>query len=117
MKQILFTLGFYLLITPLQALADFNDVLPKKGPIDGDLPDGDITTHFVPRVIDIMITSAYTISVGFMLYAAFLYIYAHGDEGDLDKAKNIFIYSVVGFLIITVSYAIVQGVTNFNFVF
>jgi hypothetical protein len=111
MKKILILTGFYLM-TPFIALADFIDLLPKKQSISGNLPQGDLATHFLPRFIDIMIKSAYTISVGFMIYAALLYFIAHGEEGEAKKAKKILIYGAIGFVIITISYAIVEGVTK-----
>lgn len=99
-------------MTPFIVFADFIDILPRKQKIAGDLPAGDLATHFLPRFIDIMIKTAYTISVGFIIYAGLLYFIAHGNDGETKKAKQILIYGAIGFIIITVSYAIVEGVTR-----
>ena len=77
-----------------------------------NLPSGDVATHFIPRFIDIFLKISYTVTVVVIIFAGGLYIYAQGDDGDTDKAKNILIYGVVGFLIITVAYAFVQGILN-----
>lgn len=113
----LFFLSAYFFLLPFQLFADFNDVLPSDRQIDGNLPTGDAVTHFIPRVIDILIKSAYTIDLAILIYAAFLYFLGHGDDGDYGKAKTTFIYSVVGFLIISISYAIVTGVTMLTWKF
>ncbi|MBT4936494.1 hypothetical protein HON22_01105 [Candidatus Peregrinibacteria bacterium] len=80
-----------------------------------NLPRGDISTHFLPRFIDILMKLSYTIAVAIIIYSGIIYIISGDDDGEITKAKDIFIYGVAGFLIITVSYAIVQGVIRFQF--
>lgn len=117
MKKFFFLSAYILVCVPCKVFADFNDVLPVGRKIDGKLPTGDAVTHFLPRAIDILIKSAYTIDLAILVYAAFLYFLAHGDDGEYGKAKTTFIYSVVGFLVISISYAIVTGVTALTWKF
>ncbi len=79
------------------------------------LPHWDIATFFIPRFIKIITVSSYTLSVIFLIYAGVLYITAQEDEERTSQAKHIFIYSVVGFLVMTLAYVFVEGVISFNF--
>jgi len=96
-------------------MADVSNLIPKKEGHLYNLPDGDISTHFIPRFIDILIKISYTIAVAVMVYAGILYIKSQGDDTDQEKAKDIFIFGIIGFLVIVISYAFVQGVMRLNF--
>lgn len=50
------------------------------------------------------------IAVMMIIYAGILYITAQGEQDKVDKAKKIITYSVVGILIILLSYAIVSTI-------
>ncbi len=58
---------------------------------------------------------AVTLSVLAIVWAGFLYITALGDDGNMDKAKNIIIWVVVGLLAIAAAYAIVNFVMTATF--
>lgn len=91
---------------------DINNILPvKKNVGEGKLPDHDLF-FWIERFIDLIMKSAYTIAVVMMVYAAFLYIYDHGTNSEAKKAVDVFIYSAVGFIIITISYALVHAITQ-----
>lgn len=116
--------NFVFLFMPLHVLADtknfdtpnIREIIPQHSRGDvRNLPQGDISTHFLPRFIDILMKISYTIAVAIIIYSGIIYITKGDKEGEVEKAKDIFIYGVVGFLIITVSYAIVQGVIRFEF--
>lgn len=49
--------------------------------------------------------------VGYVI-AGFLYVTALGDEGQIEKAKNILIWSSIGLLLVILSYAITQLFTG-----
>lgn len=100
--------------------ANIDNILPKYEGIPKlsnarNLPHGDINTHFIPRFIDILIKISYTIAVMVVLYAGILYVVAGDEDGKITNAKNILIYGVIGFIIITVSYAVIQGVVRLQF--
>ena len=48
----------------------------------------------------------------FVIYGGFLYITAGGDDGKVESAKKILMYSVVGILICLMSFALINTVTN-----
>jgi len=43
-----------------------------------------------------------------MLYAGFVWMMARGNEQDVEKAKNIIIYAVIGLVVVLAAYAIVK---------
>lgn len=49
--------------------------------------------------------------IGFV-YAGFLYVTAYGVEEQTGKAKKIFIYSILGLVVVILSYSIVQLLTK-----
>jgi len=58
---------------------------------------------------------ATTLAVLAIVWAGFLYITALGDDGNMDKAKNIIIWVVGGLLVIAAAYAIVNFVMTATF--
>lgn len=53
-----------------------------------------------------------TIAVISLLYGGYLYISSQGEEGQVEKAKNIMLYSVIGIIIIGLSAVVVNVVIN-----
>jgi hypothetical protein len=131
MKFLFFIFGIFIFIflnifigDSVQAVENFDsmdiqDILPnntdKLLSNAKNLPHGDINTHFIPRFIDILMKISYTIAVMVILYAGILYIVAGDEDAEITNAKNILIYGAVGFFIITVSYAVIQGVVRLQF--
>ena len=128
--NIFFSVVFVLMclgVSALPVLADkeeearikaVNTILPDKNTLGhhaGSLPDGDVSTYFIPWFIDIMMKISYTVAVVVIIYAGVLYVIAQGDDGMISEAKNIFIFGAVGFLVMTVAYAMVYGILNFDF--
>lgn len=48
----------------------------------------------------------------FIVYGGFLYVTAHGDSQQVDKAKEIIIYAVIGIIVIGVAAALVNFVVS-----
>ena len=108
--------------------SDVRELLPVPGSIDfnssddeiktniNSLPHGDLTTHFIPRIIDIILKISFMLATVSIIIAGILYIQAFGseNEGDRTKAKNILKYAVLGFVFISASYGIVQGILSLN---
>lgn len=91
--------------------------LPSPFPTqsDADLPTPLLSSEFIPDVIKIILNITYTITVGMLLYAGALYVMRNGEEEYETKAKNIFRNGIIGLVIISVSYAVVYGVTQLLF--
>lgn len=95
---------------------NLGEILPNR--YEGslrNLPSGDLATHFLPRAIDIFLQVSYTIAFGFLVYAGVLYIIDDTGGQDVEKAKDIFIYTIVAAIVVTVAYAVVQGIMRINF--
>jgi len=108
---------FNFIIFPLMSFAsEVTELIPRQNGTNlSNLPNGDIATHWIPRIIDIILKLGFTITTAMIVYAGILYIMAQGEEGDADKAKDILIYGITGFIIISISYAVVQGIISFDF--
>lgn len=52
------------------------------------------------------------IAVAFLIYAGVLMVTAGGDEGQIEKARKIITYAVIGIVIILLSWTIVTFVTS-----
>lgn len=50
------------------------------------------------------------IALGFLVYGGFLYITSHGDENQIDQAKKIITYAVIGIVVIGIAAALVNFV-------
>lgn len=82
---------------------------------DGNLPQGNIETDFLPSIINILLALVSTILLGALLTSGTLFIIHFGDEEQLKTAKGILKWSIAGVIIILVAYAVVQGVTKLQF--
>ena len=69
---------------------------------------GELVIKYVNFVLPYLTLAAF---VGFV-YAGFLYVTAYGNEEQLGKAKKILIWSVVGLVLVILSYTIVQVLTK-----
>jgi len=52
------------------------------------------------------------IAVAFLIYAGILMVTAGGEEGNVEKAKKIITFAVIGIVIIVLSYTIVGFIAN-----
>lgn len=69
---------------------------------------GDLIIKYVNFILPYLTLSAF---VGFVV-AGFFYVTAYGADEQLQKAKKILIWSVVGLILVITSYAIVQFLTG-----
>ncbi len=65
---------------------------------------------FIQKVLNFALTFLGIIAIVAIIYAGYLYILSGGDESNTDNAKKIVMYVVVGILVVTVSYALVNTV-------
>lgn len=48
------------------------------------------------------------IATAFIIFAGFLYVTARGDDGQVEKAKNIMLYAAIGIIVVLISFALVN---------
>jgi hypothetical protein len=88
---------------------------PKSGGEDIPLPKGQFKTEIIPKAIGIFLGIAGVITTGVLVYAGVMLVISQGNEEEITKFKNILIWSIVGLVFITTSYAIVRGVLQLSF--
>lgn len=98
------------LVTPFFALAQRTDmglsVVNQYDPQARSLPDT------IMVIINYALTIVGVIALAYIVYGGFLYITAHGDSNQVDTAKNIIVYAVIGIVVIGVAAAIVNFVVG-----
>lgn len=55
------------------------------------------------------------IATAFIIFAGFLYVTARGDDGQVEKAKNIMLYAAIGIIVILISFALVNTLLQAGF--
>lgn len=90
------------MINRLLALISANDVkIPKA-----ELNDAQFSSLF-----SVVLAVAAVTAVGFIILGGIKYSISQGNASDLEKAKNMILYAVVGLVIVILAFAIVQAVT------
>lgn len=65
---------------------------------------------FILNVLNFVLSFLGIIAVGIVIYAGFSYVISMGDDGKIESAKKMIIYSVIGIIIILGSFAIINTV-------
>jgi len=60
----------------------------------------------VGKALSILTIFLGIVFLGLMIYAGYLWMMARGNEQDIEKAKNIIIYAVIGLVVVLSAYAI-----------
>ena len=68
--------------------------------------------NIIQRLLQYLITIAGTFGVLMMIVGGFFMVTSEGDDNRLQKGKNIFLYTILGIVVIFVSYIIVQFVIS-----
>lgn len=66
--------------------------------------------QYILNVLNFALTFLGLIAVAFIVYAGFLYVTSAGDDGNMEKAKKIILYAVIGILVILAAFALVNTV-------
>jgi hypothetical protein len=69
---------------------------------------GDLLLKYVNFVLPYLALAAF---LGFV-YAGFLYVTAYGNDEQIQKAKKILMYAVIGLIVVILSFSIVQLLTK-----
>jgi len=82
----------------------------------GEPPDVGLATSSLPEMILTIVNYSLVLvgvfALGFIVYGGFLYITAHGESQQVEQAKGIIIYAVIGIIIIGVAAAVVNFVVG-----
>lgn len=112
MKRLKYWLILGSLLSPLSALAaDPSTVLPA--PISG-LPgnSGDTFERVVVGYINIFLAVVGIIAVAYLIYGGFMYITSGGNEETAEQAKKIIQNSIIGLVVIVLSFTIITVIVR-----
>lgn len=114
-KKLLF--GFFLLglvFTPLSAALAVDtglDATAGAAGLGANSPYPKDVPTMIGNVIGTALSMIAVIFFVLMVYGGFLWMSAHGDSGQIDKAKDTIIAAIIGIIVVLAAYAI----TNFVF--
>ncbi len=81
----------------------------------GNVPEGDVLDDFLPGIIRILMRFASLAVLISFLISGVLFVMAFGVEERITKAKHMLYFSLIGFAIVTLAFAIVKAVTQIDF--
>jgi hypothetical protein len=98
----------------LAAIAEINRLLiaPAR---PGAVPEGDLIDDFIPQLIRQLFRFAYLMIFVALVVSGIMMIIAQDNEERLTKARQIITWSLIGFAVITLAFAVVQGITDLDF--
>lgn len=80
----------------------------------GQPPDVGLPKNSLPEMIFQLVTYALVlvgvVALAFFIYGGFLYITAAGDTEQIEKAKKIIVYAIIGIVVIAIAAALVNFV-------
>lgn len=91
------------------------DIVKSNQTGQQSIPTGDLKTNIIPRAINIFLGISAIITFGVFVYAGVMLVVAQGSEQNVTNFKNILIWSLVGLVFITTSYALVRGIMSLSF--
>ncbi|MDD5198081.1 MAG: hypothetical protein PHN60_04450 [Candidatus Gracilibacteria bacterium] len=126
MKKILSSLALgiitFLSFSPLFADCSYDGNGSVQGSLGGCAPVGSITSNDysivggvkgkVVQITNQLIIAGSILSVGGIVFAAILYVTALGDGEKVKKAKTALQFSVIGFVLMLLSFPIVNAIVN-----
>ena len=116
-KVFYFTVGIILFsnlffnanIIKISAASSFWDGFDKTGGAIGyKLTDPRSLPQKIGKVLNIATVFLGVVFLGLMIYAGYLWMLARGNEQEVEKAKNIIIYAVIGLVAVLGAYSITQ---------
>lgn len=82
----------------------------------GAPPDVGLSTSSFPqlilKIVNYSLALVAVIALAFIVYGGFLYVTAHGEAQEIEKAKGIIVYAVIGIIVIGIAAAVVTFVIN-----
>ncbi len=96
-------------------MGDANRILLGAVKPDEKLPEGDLVEDFIPQLIRQLFRFAWLAVFVAFVVAGVMLVLAFGDDERLEKAKRISYYTLIGFVFVTLAFAIVKAITQIDF--
>lgn len=74
--------------------------------------EGDSASVIIKSIVNLLLFALGAVSVVMIIYAGVIYTTSAGDSSKIKKAKDIILYSVVGIVVASLSFAIVNFVVK-----
>ncbi|HCW32793.1 MAG: hypothetical protein UT55_C0068G0003 [Candidatus Peregrinibacteria bacterium GW2011_GWE2_39_6] len=87
---------------------------PQGKATNTNLPSGDLMGDFLPFFINTALAVAGTLIFTAFLYAGYLLVFVNNNEEQIEKAKKILIYSLIGAAVMAISYAVIYGIAHLD---
>ncbi|MFA5843037.1 MAG: hypothetical protein WC882_05235 [Candidatus Gracilibacteria bacterium] len=78
------------------------------------LPSGNLFTDFLPFFINTALAITGTLIFIALLYGGYLFVMSNDNEESINQGKKIMTYSVIGAIIVAISYAAIYGLVYLN---
>lgn len=97
---------------PLVAGAQFQPPNSGGTGLPGNTTQDSTASGFILKIINIALAIAGLIAVLFLIIGGFRYITSAGNEETAEKAKKIILNSIIGIVVIILSFVIVRVISN-----
>lgn len=98
-QKIYYTIAFFFLVTfPSFALATKNPS-SRSGGVSNPIK-ADSIQELLTAILKIIIAIGAPISVFFIIYAGFKFVWARGNPGKLDEAKSFLLWTIIGIVVL-----------------
>ena len=81
----------------------------------GAVPEGDIVSDFLPQLIRQLFRFAWLAVLVALTVSGIFLVIAHDNEEKVTKAKQMLLFSMIGFAFIALAFALVKAVTDIDF--
>ncbi len=80
-------------------------------PDNVDVPDTELP-QLILQVVNWFLMIVGVLALVFLIYGGFLYITSHGDENQVEQAKKVILFAVIGIVVIGIAASIVNFVID-----
>lgn len=97
---------------PIDDLFPGGNALEQSG-VQGKNTDNKFLLHYIPRLIDIFIKFVAPIILVTLVIAGIKMIISGDQQEEVDKGKKIILYSLIGVVLILISYSLIRALYYF----
>ncbi len=81
----------------------------------GEVPTGDLMEDFIPQFVRQLFRFAWIVALLSLITSGIFFILAKGNDDRVSKARSILIFTLIGFVVITLAFAVVNAITDIDF--
>ncbi len=81
----------------------------------GNVPSGDLMEDFLPQLIRQLFRFAWVVVLVALVISGVMFVTSFDNEERITKAKHMIYYTLIGFVAVTLAFAIVKAITDIDF--